>query len=124
MTNKEFHELIIKIINVIKNDKSTGDAIDDIECSLKKYQLDFDTIKEYKESINYQKVFLTIYYDIARICEIYKETNLDGKSEKTIELAHSYITTIMYKAGILDEYKITYMTGERYLKLKEKYSLQ
>lgn len=123
MTNKEFYNLIIKVINVIQNDKNTGDSLEDIICAIKKYQLGLDTIQKYDEKIEYKKIFLTIYYDIARICEIYKETDKDGESEKTSSLTHSYIKTAMYKAGILDEYKITNMTNERYLQLKEKYSL-
>lgn len=119
MSNKEFFEFINKFINKILNDKSTGNSIDDIECSIKKYGFDLDTIKVFNETIEYEKVFLTIYYDIVRICEIYCETNRDGDYEPSIELAHSYFKTAMYKAGILDKYIVTSMSEERYLRLKK-----
>jgi hypothetical protein len=118
MTNLEFHELITKIINRVTNDKMTGNSIEDIECSLNKYGLNLETIKVFNETIEYEKVFLTIYYDVVRICQIYCETNPDGDYEPTIELTHSYIKTAMRKAGILNEYKVTSMSNERYLRLK------
>ena len=123
MDNKNFHELIVKIVNEINNDKRTGEVQHIIKETLEKYNLSLENYKTYNDTINYRGVFLNIYYTISRIEEIKYEINSDYNGDTQYITALSYIKSALGKAGIYSEYAAGTVTEEKFERIKTEFGI-
>ena len=124
LQNKDFHNLILSVINRLQTDNTVKKVIPVIDNTLNRYNLQLNNISIFSDNVEYQKVFLSIYYDL--VFQAYQITlmNEEGKEDIAMEIAINYFDTALNHANLFNEYGTREISRREYIHLCEKYGLK